>query len=315
MTTDERPEPQGEDAPSDHLAVRRPAPDWFRAAIASPKQSRRVSVADCPIHYLLWPGEAVTNDRRGLMFVHGGGAHANWWSFIAPFFVGRFTVAALDLSGMGDSGRRAAYSADLRAEEIRAVIADAGLGARPFVVGHSFGGFMTMRFAARYGDGLGGAVIVDTPVRPPGQEVGRGPPRASRQRFYDSFEAGVERFRLLPPQPCENEYIVEFIARHSLARAESGWTWKFDPEALGIQRFAEPFGDDLRAMRCRRALMVGARSAIVTAETAAYMSSLLGPQAPVIEIPEARHHVMLDQPLAFAAALRALLEAWMRAEA
>jgi len=315
VTREDKPEPQGEDVPPDHRAIRRPAPAWFTAAIASPKQSRRVTVADCPIHYLLWPVDAANPNRRGLLFVHGGGAHANWWSFIAPFFVGRFTVAALDLSGMGDSGRRAAYSADLRAEEIRAVIADAGLGARPFVVGHSFGGFMTMRFAARYGDGLGGAVIVDTPVRPPGQEVGRGPPRASRQRFYDSFDAGLERFRLLPPQPCDNDFIVEFIARHSLTQAEGGWTWKFDPEALGSQRFAEPFADDLRAMRCRRALMVGARSAIVTAETAAYMSSLLGPRAPVIEIPEARHHVMLDQPLAFAAALRALLEAWLRSEA
>jgi pimeloyl-ACP methyl ester carboxylesterase len=31
---------------------------------------------------------------------------------------------------------------------------------------------------------------------------------------------------------------------------------------------------------------------------------------PFIEIPEARHHVMLDQPLAFVAALRTLLQEW-----
>ncbi len=36
------------------------------------------------------------------------------------------------------------------------------------------------------------------------------------------------------------------------------------------------------------------------------MFNLLGRSAPVIEIPQARHHVMLDQPLAFVAALRAL---------
>jgi len=29
-------------------------------------------------------------------------------------------------------------------------------------------------------------------------------------------------------------------------------------------------------------------------------------------VPEARHHVMLDQPLAFVAALRMLLDNWMR---
>jgi hypothetical protein len=37
-------------------------------------------------------------------------------------------------------------------------------------------------------------------------------------------------------------------------------------------------------------------------ETATYMSSLMGPRAPVVEVPEARHHVMLDQPLGFVAA-------------
>jgi pimeloyl-ACP methyl ester carboxylesterase len=44
------------------------------------------------------------------------------------------------------------------------------------------------------------------------------------------------------------------------------------------------------------------------------MSELMGPHAPVVEIPEAQHHVMLDQPLAFAAALHTLLDGWVRAE-
>jgi pimeloyl-ACP methyl ester carboxylesterase len=38
--------------------------------------------------------------------------------------------------------------------------------------------------------------------------------------------------------------------------------------------------------------------------------SLLAPGSPHIVIPEAEHHVMIDQPLAFVAALRALLTAW-----
>jgi len=32
--------------------------------------------------------------------------------------------------------------------------------------------------------------------------------------------------------------------------------------------------------------------------------------APMIEVPEAHHHLFLDQPLAFATALRALLADW-----
>ena len=50
---------------------------------------------------------------------------------------------------------------------MRSVVADAGLGPKPFVVGHSFGGFMTTKFAAEFGHELGGAVIVNSPIRSP----------------------------------------------------------------------------------------------------------------------------------------------------
>ncbi len=65
-------------------------------------------------------------------------------------------------------------------------------------------------------------------------------------------------------------------------------------------------------MQCRAALLFGENSALVSRHTAAYMSSLLGPSAPIVEVPEAQHHVMLDQPLAFVAALRTLLQSWVR---
>jgi hypothetical protein len=40
------------------------------------------------------------------------------------------------------------------------------------------------------------------------------------------------------------------------------------------------------------------------------MYQLLRRNAPVVEIPAAHHHLILDQPLAFIAALRALLADW-----
>jgi pimeloyl-ACP methyl ester carboxylesterase len=301
---------------AEHLAVRAAAPDWFRWAIASPRQSRSVMVDGCSIHYLLWPAKAERPGDGGLLFVHGGGAHAHWWSFIAPYLTRAVRVAAIDLSGMGDSGRRESYSAELRAKEMRAVIADAGLGRRPFVIGHSFGGFMTMKFAAQFGDELGGAVIVDSPIRSPEEEARRplSPPRWANKKIYETFDAALARFRLMPPQSCENHFIVEYIARHSLMPADGGWTWKFDGAALGSRRFGEPFREYLQAVRCRAALIFGEKSALVSRDTATYMSSLMGPKAPIVEVPEAQHHVMLDQPLAFVAALRMLLESWGRTE-
>jgi pimeloyl-ACP methyl ester carboxylesterase len=216
---------------------------------------------------------------------------------------------------MGDSGRRENYGSDMRAQEMRAVIAQAGLGPRTFVVGHSFGGFMTMKFAAAFSEELDGVVIVDSPIRSPTEEAEHPipPPNWGNKKIYPTFEAGLARFRLMPPQSCENDFAVEYIARHSLMRIDEGWTWKFDGNAIGARRFGEPFRDYLQAVRCRAALLFGENSALVSRDTAAYISSLLGPDAPIVEVPEAQHHVMLDQPLAFVAALRALLQNWVRA--
>src|SRR5271168_1657114 len=134
------------------------------------------------------------------------------------------------------------------------------------------------------------------------------------KRVYETFDAALARFRLMPEQLCENPFIVEFIGRHSLRRAEDGWVWKFDSEAMGSRRFGEPVREYLQAVGCRAALIFGEKSALVSRETASYMSSLMGPRAPVVEVPEARHHVGLDQPLGFVAALRMLLYSWMRNE-
>src|SRR5208283_3495971 len=156
---------------AEYLAIGASAPDWFRAAISRSKQSRFVVVEGCPIHYFLWPSEREGSKKGGLLFVHGAGAHANWWSYIAPFFLRDFRVAALDRSGAGDSGRRSTYGSALRVKEMRAVIADAHLGARPFMIGHSFGGLVTAKYALEYGDQLGGAVLVDSPIRSPEEEL------------------------------------------------------------------------------------------------------------------------------------------------
>jgi pimeloyl-ACP methyl ester carboxylesterase len=302
--------------PPEYLAIKAASPVWFRWALDQEHSSHIVTVETCPIHYLLWPGKTPEANQRGILLVHGGGAHANWWTFIAPYFTRDFRVAAIDLSGMGDSGQRRDYSSELRAKEMAAVIEHAGLGPRPFVVGHSFGGFMTMKFASTYGPALGGAVIVDSPIRSPEAEARdpRPPPPMGNKKTYATFEEALARFRLMPAQPCENDYIVEFIARHSLKPVEGGWAWKFDADGMGSRRFGEPFREYLQAVRCRAALIFGEKSKLVSRRTASYMSSLMGPQAPVVEIPEAEHHVMLDQPIAFVAAVRMLLESWVRAE-
>ncbi len=294
------------------------APDWFRRAIDTPTQSRFVDVDGCSVHYLTWFDDddgPPDDDHPGLLFIHGGGAHANWWRFIAPFFAEAYRVAAMDLSGMGDSGARETYSPDIWAREIGAVLEDGRLGPRPVVVGHSFGGLIAMKYGAEEGEALSGMVIVDSPEQDPNDTPLPKPAAPSRTgpSVRPDLPAALARFRLMPEQPCENTYITDFIARTSIKQVNGGWTWKFDVKVMGSRRFGEPYGEELKALKCRAALIYGEKSAIVSRRTVAYMSSVMGRKAPVVEIPEAHHHVMLDQPLDFVAALRAILDGWARA--
>src|SRR5580693_343441 len=83
-----------------------PAPAWFDAAIADAPERRLIPVEGANIELLTW-GEV---GKPGLIFVHGNSAHADWWSFIAPFLADDYRVAALSLSGMGGSDWRETYT-------------------------------------------------------------------------------------------------------------------------------------------------------------------------------------------------------------
>jgi pimeloyl-ACP methyl ester carboxylesterase len=292
------------------MADRPDAPAWFSRAVAEPADSRFVEVDGARVHYLLWARDA---EAPGLVLVHGNGAHAEWWRFVAPFFLDDYRVAALDLSGMGDSEHREAYSPETFAAEVMGVIRDAGFGDDTIVVGHSFGGFVTIQTAVRHGDQLGGVVLVDSPVRPPDYAWERDPRRSPirPKRTYATRDEALGRFRLMPPQDCANDYVLDHIARNSLIEVDGGWTWKFDDAMFAKLDFGRiNRSDDLKALHCRVAVIYGEDSALVDQEIADYMFRVLDESVPFMAIPEAQHHVFLDQPLAFVAALRMCLAEW-----
>jgi pimeloyl-ACP methyl ester carboxylesterase len=281
-------------------------PPWFTRALAAPRDERWVDVDGVPVHYMDW-GNA---DAPGLVLVHGGAAHLHWWTFLAPMFAADWHVVALDLSGHGDSGRRDGYTHEAWACEVLAVAEDAGFPGPPVVVGHSLGGMVVIQTASQHGERLAGAVIVDSPVRRPDPESEEGAHgRAFRSPgVYPDLETALPHFHLIPAQPCENWYLVDHVARHSLHETPEGWTWKFDPHLFTHTLIQ--LREQLASVRCRIALLRGEHSVVVPPDTADYMYDLMGRNAPVVSIPEAHHHVILDQPLALVTALRTLLADW-----
>jgi pimeloyl-ACP methyl ester carboxylesterase len=283
------------------------APRWFLDALAAPRTEHIAHLDGTALHYVRW-GQG---DKPGLVLVHGGAAHAEWWSFLAPLLTRHYDVVAPDLSGHGESDRRDHYPRRVWADEVRAVIAHAQFPGPPVVVGHSMGGLVSIVAASVYGDQLAGAVIVDAPVRRPDPESEERRVDRSRTggKVYATLDEALARFRLIPDQPCENRFIIDHIARASLKQVDGGWAWKFDPRIF-LKASLDKMSDYLASARCRVAMFRGEHSIVVPPDTSDYMYELLQRRAPVVEIPAAHHHLILDQPLAFIAALRTLLADW-----
>ena len=277
-------------------------PAWFTAALATPVTQRTTMVDGAAIAYRTWgdPG------GRGIVLVHGGAAHSRWWDHIGPLLAGGRLVVAIDLSGHGDSARRESYGLDQWAREVLAVAKDSGIATAPTVIGHSLGGMVTLRVAGLFGSRIEGAVVIDSPIREmsPEENAAREHRAFGGLRVYPSKEAILARFRPVPDQPVLG-YIADHVAATSIREAEGGWTWKWDPAIFGRQ--VPP--TLLTRLDCRVALF-RAEHGMVSTEMSDVMYDRLGRVAPVIEIPAASHHVMLDQPIALVAAIRTLLSDW-----
>lgn len=278
-------------------------PDWFWKAVETEAETHTVEVDECDVAYRLWDAP----DKPGMLLIHGMNAHAHWWDFIAPQLLDEYRIAAMDLTGMGDSDYRYSYDPDTYADEIAAVLDAAGFGPDATVVAHSFGGYQAVRAASRHAGRFARLVLVDSGIRHPDDP----PPEhammmmGGKTKIYPDKESALQRFRLQPPQPCENQYILQYIARNSLMPVDGGgWTWKFDEDLPSALKGGERQPEDYAALDLPLGVIYGEDSELFSRRTLDYMRELIGNDFPAVAVPDAQHHVFLDQPLAFIDALR-----------
>lgn len=305
-----------------------PTPQWFKDAVAQEPERSFVESLGTRIELLTW-GEV---GKPGLLLAHGNSAHADWWSFIAPYLAEDFRVASMSLAGMGASDWRESYAFQDFAEDAEACARAAGLyanGQPPIYVGHSFGGSQVFYAAARFPERMRAAVLVDVgfggppPDSPEGKRMAaaqvRNIPTADRaSRVYPTLEAALARFRFMPPQAAGNLFVADFIARRSLKRAPledgsgEGFTWRFDPNMwtkLDRTAMTEMVSGGKPAVKTPLAHIYGDRS-VVMSRRASGQPTPLPDDTLEIAIPDSAHHIMVDQPLALVAALRSLLAVW-----
>ena len=291
------------------------APAWFKSVLAHEPERGFVPVDGADIETLSWGKRG----NPGLLLLHGQGACADWWSFIAPFFADRYRVTAFSWSGMGRSDWRDVYDFEILSQEIMTVAETCGQfesACLPVVAAHSYGGIILMYAARELGRRIGGAITIDCFFKPDGVPSNhKSPPNVRSMRRYPTLAEALARFRLEPSQGCENLFVLDYVARQSLVYLDAegdkpaGWTWRFDP-AVRLKTKRIGIAPYLASMSCPLVMMWGANSSLMTPPVQEYMLGTAPKGTPWVSIPNAAHHVLLDQPLALAAAINGVLVVW-----
>jgi pimeloyl-ACP methyl ester carboxylesterase len=281
-----------------------PPPQWWVTAMSNRPEPGSTDVGGVRVAYRTWgaPG------RPGIVLVHGGAAHSGWWDHIAPLLGDDLRVVALDLSGHGDSDRRSAYSLSEWASEVVAVTEAAGIDGLPVVVGHSMGGWVSTAVAVEHPEVLTGLVVIDSPAAAttPEEEAARARVAFGPLRVYPTLDDAMARYHTVPDQPGSLPYVLAHVASQSVRAVEGGYTWKFDP-TIFVRSRAD---NTLLGQVSVRSALFRSEHGLIPPDIGLRMYDWLGQVAPVIEIPAAGHHPMLDQPLSLITGLRTLLADW-----
>ncbi len=299
---------------------------WLHKAMSVSREQGSIKVNGCNIRYYRWGNP----DKPGVVMLHGFLSNARCFAFIAPYLANDYHVIAYDMSGMGDSGWRTEYNNSNRVQELLGVCEQTGLfdnARQPTIIAHSYGGRIGTAAVQSHPQQFSGLIICDLlimrpsiieafadKVSPPGS--GRNPDRPNR--IYPSYEEAKKRFVLSPPQSVEHPPLLDFMAYHSLKEVDGGWQWKFDPTLFKSITHAEsPWAktaDELIAVPGRKAVIYGLQSLLFIRDSVDYLNELAAehktPRIPCIGIPDAHHHLMLDQPIAFASTLKSVLSLW-----
>jgi pimeloyl-ACP methyl ester carboxylesterase len=241
--------------------------------------------------------------RPPLLFLHGGSAHAHWWDFVAPAFTEQFHVMALDQRGHGDSPwtQEWAYGTRHYVADLAQIISGWEFGP-PILVGHSMGGHNVLVYAGTYGNTVRAIAALDSPATYPPfarqvlKEMAERPPRR-----FDSLEAAVAAFRTVPTDTLAAPAVMRQVALNSFRQdGEGKWMHKIDRRTM----VRDPIDGWplLSRIRCP-ALYVRPASSPMPRDYAEQIAAKI-PGGRLTIVPDAHHHVQLDNPSGSISALR-----------
>ena len=284
------------------------APKWFHEAISNKPKIKSLSHQLGNITYQEWDRKK----RDIIVLIHGTGAHKKWWDPIAPLISENYSIIAPDLPGMGESDHRKEYNFEEFSEALIAILHQEKIVANAqkiYLIGHSLGGHVAGYMASEFPDLFNGIVMIDSPIRPPTYDYDKhkstGPLR--KIKLYPDKMSIIERFRLMPPQDCENDWYLRYIAEHSILNIDKGWRWRFDDKMFATLQRLHNYEFKFQ---CPALFIAGGKSLLLESKIMKYIREAFKESMTVEVIEDAAHHVPLDSPLELVNLLNNYLDKW-----
>ena len=282
------------------------SPKWFTRNIGIEPENNSVEVDGTSINFNVWGDKNLP----GLLLLHGFNAHSLWWSHIAPAFMEKYCVVAMDFSGMGDSGRRDFYSQEIYSKEIKGVVNAMGWDSVTCLA-HSMGGSVSMFSTSIFPDLFSKLILLDSIiVLPPEKATAMKSSRPSSRFavFSEELEEAIARFRLMPPQPCAKDYVLRNVAKHSYKQTEEGWTLKADPLIPKTYEYNDLHEIFMKA-KVDIEIVYGGSSQLYSQDVIDYMVYVGNlDQNKMHKLDGAMHHLFLDMPEEFIELIQNILK-------
>lgn len=299
-----------------HLKLRLAASALTLAAVFQPHAGHAQPAAAPAAAATVLPHVTITTMGRGspVMLIPGLSSPREVWAGIAPELARTHRVILVQVNGFGGDAPGENLKPGLLdgvVVDLQSYLAREKLG-RTDVIGHSMGGLVALMLAKAHPDSVRRLMIVDSlpwigELFAPGAPVAALEPQARVMR--DTMAAGYGK----PANAGANAATAARLALKPASRTRIvAWMGNADPRVTA-QAFYEDMTTDLRP----------AMAAIATPITLVYpgtgapddQGSVLyhrayapAPHVTYVPVADSAHFVMLDQPAAFAAAVKAFLE-------
>jgi 3-oxoadipate enol-lactonase len=247
----------------------------------------RVKVNDIFINY------EIAGSGKTLVLIHGLGGNTQTWDTQVPMLSRHYRVLTWDVRGHGGSDKpEGDYSAELFASDLTALLRALRIDSA-FVLGHSMGGVIALRFALNFPD-LCSALIVSSSSA----QVNPQATKYWQDLAASVLEGGIEAFPFDSTRAFSKDFVernpeaVEEFARKNPVNDPSCYA----KAALAMSDYN--YNDELGRIRCPTLIIVGDQDVMTPPGGSVRMNRLI-PGSKLIIFKDSGHISYVEQPEVF----------------